>query len=288
MVKKRVLITGKNSYIGSKFLQWVKQNHIAFEVETVSVRDESWKNIKFSHYDTVLHLAGIAHVSTDPKLEDIYYKVNRDLSLEIAKYSKEAGVKQFILMSSIIVYGDSTPAKKQIDRNTTPIPSNFYGKSKLQAEEGISLLESDSFKVAIIRPPMVYGKDCKGNFPRLSKIAQKFPIFPDYDNIRSIIHIDNLCEFIKLLIENEDRGLFFPQNKELVKTSQLVKLLAEIHGKNIKFTRIFNPFIKFLVRYIPLFNKVFGNLAYTKEISRYKENYQVRDLEESIKLTEFL
>lgn len=199
----------------------------------LSVRGTEWKEHDFSIYDVVLHVAGIAHVSTDPSKEQQYYKVNRDLAIEVAEKAKQEHVKQFIFTSSIIVYGDGSHINKKriIDKNTKPQPSNFYGNSKLQAEKGISLLESDDFKVVIIRPPMIYGKGSKGNYPKLASYARKLPIFPDIDNERSMLHIDNLCEFIRLIIKNEERGFFFPQNIEYVKTSELVKRIADVYGK---------------------------------------------------------
>src|SRR5690554_7057205 len=144
-------------------------------------------------------------------------------------------------MSSIIVYGDSSGNKRVITRETVPTPSNFYGNSKLQAEQGITPLESDGFKIVILRPPMIYGKGSKGNYPRLAKLARKVPVFPDIDNQRSMLHIDNLCEFIKLMIDNKESGLFFPQNKEYVKTSEMVRLIADVHGKKIRLMKVFNP-----------------------------------------------
>lgn len=283
---KKILITGKNSYIGTSVEKWLAKNSDKYTVDTVDTRGDDWKKKDFSGYDVVFHVAGIAHVSSDPKLEDLYYEVNTKLTIETAKKAKVEGVKQFIFMSSIIVYGDSTRGIEVIDRNTIPRPSNFYGNSKLQAEKGIDKLASDDFKVVILRPPMIYGKDSKGNYPLLSKFARKSPIFPNIDNQRSMLHIDNLCEFIKLMIDNEESGLFFPQNKEYVKTSDLVKTISEIHGKKIWITKIFDPILKLMFR-VSIVNKVFGNLVYEKSISEYdKGEYRVRGFKESIELTE--
>ena len=283
---KRVLITGKNSYIGTSLENWLMREPDKYKVDTVDMKDGSWKEKDFSQYDVVFHVAGIAHVSSDPKMEDLYYKVNRDLTIETAEKAKAEGVKQFIFMSSIIVYGDSSSSKRVIDKNTVPTPSNFYGNSKLQAEEGIRPLEDDNFKIVILRPPMIYGKGSKGNYPRLAKLARKVPVFPDIDNQRSMLHIDNLCEFIKLMIDNKESGLFFPQNKEYVKTSEMVRLIANVHGKKIRLTKVFNPFIKLMYR-IGTVNKVFGNMVYDKSMSEYdKGNYQLKDLRESILRTE--
>lgn len=283
---KNILITGKHSYIGTSLEKWLMREPDKYRVDTIDMKDGSWKEKGFSEYDVVFHVAGIAHVSSDPKMEDLYYKVNRDLTIETAEKAKAEGVKQFIFMSSIIVYGDSSSSKRVIDKNTVPTPSNFYGNSKLQAEEGIKHLESDDFKIVVLRPPMIYGKGSKGNYPRLAKMAKKIPLFPDIDNERSMLHIDNLCEFIKIMIDYEETGLYFPQNKEYVKTSELVKAIAEAHGKKIMMTKIFNPVLRLMFG-IGIVNKVFGNLVYEKSMSDYdKANYRIRDFKESIELTE--
>jgi len=279
---KKILITGKTSYIGGMFTEWVEQWPEQYEIDAISVRGDDWKDVDFSPYDTVFHVAGIAHVSSDPELEEKYFKVNRDLTIEVARKAKADGVKQFIFMSSIIVYGTQN---EFIDEHTKPNPDNFYGESKIQAEVGIRPLQDEGFNVAIIRPPMIYGKDSKGNYPLLSKLAQLTPIFPDYDNKRSMLHIDNLAEFIRLIIDNEDKGVFYPQNKEYVKTSDMVKMISKVHNKRLFQTKLFNPIIRPLTR-INLVNKVFGNLAYDMELSDYKNNYRNRDFNETIEYTE--
>src|SRR5699024_6719564 len=162
---------------------------------------------------------------------------------------------------------------------------NFHGHSKLQAEQVILPLQDENFDVAIIRPPMIYGKGSKGNYPLLSKLAQITPIFPDYDNQRSMLHVDNLTEFIRLLIDNDDFGIFFPQNEDYVKTSDMVRIISEVHGKKMFQTRLFNPIIKLLTR-VNLINKVFGNLVYDKDLSNYKYNYTYKIFYKTIIMTE--
>jgi len=285
---RKILITGANSYIGTSFEKWLQQWPEDYSIGTVDMIGNAWKNKSFAGYDVVFHVAGVAHVSTDPKMEALYYKVNRDLTIETAKKAKADGVKQFIFMSSIIVYGDSSNInqKRVIDKNTIPQPSNFYGDSKLQAEEGIKPLESDDFKIVVLRPPMIYGKGSKGNYPKLAKMARKLPVFPDVDNERSMLHIDNLCEFTSLMIENEENGVFFPQNREYVRTSEMVELIAKVHGRRVILTSVFNPLLSLLGKRVGIVNKAFGNLVYLKEMSEYKDNYRFRNLEESIIATE--
>ncbi|MDC7236746.1 MAG: NAD-dependent epimerase/dehydratase family protein [Sphaerochaetaceae bacterium] len=280
---KKILITGANSYIGTSVEKWLMKEPENYQVDTLDMQDENWRDYDFSPYDTVFHVAGIAHVSADPKLKDLYYKVNTDLTIETAKKAKNEKVKQFIFMSSIIVYGDSSSKDRVITRETIPTPSNFYGDSKLQAEKGIKPLRDDNFKVVILRPPMIYGPGSKGNYPRLSKLAQKTPIFPDFPNQRSMLFIDNLCEFIKLMIDNNETGLFFPQNKEYVSTTDLVKQIAKAHNHKILFTKIFNPFIKLMFK-SQIIKKIFGNMVYNQN------NYEWNQISfnSSIKRTEGL
>lgn len=283
---KNILITGVNSYVGNSLADWLNKEPDKYKIEKISLRNDKWKQHDFSGYDVIVHVAGIAHVSTDPKMEELYYKVNRDLTIEVAKKAKSDEVKQFIFLSSIIVYGEVKENNGIITRDTIPNPSNFYGKSKLEAEKGIESLESEHFKVAIIRPPMIYGKGSKGNYPKLAKLARITPIFPDFDNKRSMIHIDNLTEFIRLMIDNEERGLFFPQNAEYVKTSEMVKLIAGVHGRKLLFIKLFNPFIRIFINRINIFSKIFGNLMFDQKLSFYEVNYNVNNFKESIIKTE--
>ena len=281
---KKILITGKNSYIGTHVKEWLKKDEKQYEVVELDVKTQEWMKEDFSKYDTILHVAGIAHVSTNKRLEDLYYKVNRDLAIEIAKKAKQQKVKQFIFMSSMIIYGDDKRIgeKKIIANDTVPEPKNFYANSKLQAEEGIKQLESENFKTVIIRTPMIYGPDCKGNFQKLKKIAKLSPIFPDIENERSMIYIDNLCKFIKEVIDTEKDGIFYPQNKEYVSTKQIIQVMAENMNKKIHFIKLFNPLLKLMSKKINLINKVFGTKIYAKELSG-EFNYIVVDNEESIR-----
>ncbi|MED4179731.1 NAD-dependent epimerase [Priestia megaterium] len=283
---KKVLITGINSYVGKSVKKWLDKYPNIYSVHTISLKNDSWKEKNLSQYDVVLHVAGIAHVSSDPKLEDLYYKVNRDLTVDIAKKAKAEGVKQFIFMSSIIIYGNSDINNGVIDQATVPVPSNFYGNSKLQAEKSIIPLENDNFKIVILRPPMIYGKGSKGNYPKLANLARRTPFFPNFKNKRSMLHIDNLCEFIRLMINNRESGIFFPQNNEYVQTSELVRLIAETYGKKVMLIKIFNPILSVINQRIEVFNKIFGDLVYSMELSNYKQDYRVYSLRESILVTE--
>jgi nucleoside-diphosphate-sugar epimerase len=257
---KKILITGANSYIGTSFEKWLAQWQDEYIVDTVDMIDGTWKEKDFSKYDVVFHVAGIAHIKETKENASLYYKVNRDLVYEVAKKAKVDGIKQFIFLSSMSVYGMEAGV---ISKDTVPAPNSNYGKSKLQAEELIAQLEDSIFSIAVLRPPMIYGEGCKGNYIRLEKFALKSPIFPDIKNKRSMIEIDTLCAFVKLLIHEGSRGLFLPQNEEYVCTSEMVKKIAEMHGKKMHMTKLFNPLLKLFK--IGMVNKVFGDLVYEKD-----------------------
>jgi len=278
---KKVLITGANSYVGTSLEAWLNKYYENYSVDTIDMKNESWKEQNFSGYDSVVHVAGIAHIKETKKNADMYYKINRDLAYAAAQKAKNESVKQFIFLSSMSIYGME---RGFIFKDTAARPAGNYAKSKFDAENLITLLNDENFKIAILRPPMIYGKGCKGNYPKLSKLAKKIPVFPDINNKRSMIYINNLCEFIRILIDDGAKGIYFPQNKEYVSTTELVKLISQIHKKNIKFTKLFNPIIRIFK--ISVVNKIFGDLVYDKSISEYNKNYIVSDFISSIEETE--
>ncbi len=288
---KKILITGAGSYIGTSFEEYMKQWPDKYSTDTVDMIDGSWRDKDFSHYDSVYHVAGIAHSDSGKISEErakLYYRVNTDLTIETAKKAKAEGVRQFIFMSSAIVYGDSAPiGKKKIITKDTPVnPANCYGDSKVKAEDGIREIEDENFKVVILRPPMIYGKGSKGNYPVMAKMAQKLPLFPYVDNCRSMLYIENLMEFVRLMVENEESGTFWPQNPQYSNTSELVREIAKVHGKKVVLIKGFTWALKIMSHCTGIVNKAFGNLAYDQDMSEYKDKYQYVDLQQSIKCTE--
>ena len=289
---KRILITGANSYIGTSFEQYIKESFgDRYTVDTLDMIDGSWRERDFSGYDSVYHVAGIAHSDNgriSAEKEKLYYAVNTDLTVETAKKAKADGVRQFIFMSSAIVYGESAPIgrKKIITKDTPTSPANCYGDSKVQAENGILPLADDSFRVVVLRPPMIYGKNSKGNYPILSKMAKKLPLFPYVKNERSMLYVENLCEFVRLMIENDENGIFWPQNERYSNTSELVRMIGAANGKRVRLVKGFGWALRILSPLTGLVNKAFGNLSYEMSMSEYKEEYRLYSIHQSIERTE--
>ena len=276
----RILITGKNSYIGNYVKAWLNEKEPSYIVEEISLRNLDLNKVSFKVYDVIFHVAGIAHISSNKGLIPEYFRVNRDLAIEVANKAKQEGVKQFIFMSSIAIYGDDRPIGDftPIDVNN-PKPTNPYGQSKLEADIAIQKLYDEVFKVSILRIPMVYGVKSKGNFPKLENMARKLAIFPKIENRRSVINVLSLAELIRLIIIKNHFGIFYPQDNDYFSTSKFIKdLRTKIYKKTA-----FIPFLSAILRMLSLIlkpiNKIYGNKFYEFKYSIYKGlNYQIENV----------
>jgi len=288
---KRILITGINSYLGKCFKRYI-EGFPGYSTVSISMRDGSWRDEDFTGIDTVFHVAGLAHSDNgriSAEKARMYYSINTDLTEELAGKAKAEGVHQFIFMSSAIVYGDSAPVgeRRRIERGTMCSPANAYGDSKLQAEYRLKKLADERFRVAILRPPMIYGPGCKGNYPVLSLFAQHLHFFPRVDNERSMLFVGNLMAFVKLMIDNDEEGTFFPQNAEYSNTSELVRMIAQAHGRRIRLVGGLTGLLKVMGAFMGLVNKAFGSLSYDMALSDYPGgDYRKYTLQESIEITE--
>lgn len=284
---KRVLITGAGSYVGTNVMRWLQQDPANFYIEAVDTFGDNWKQADYSKFDVVYHVAGIAEVDGKKGMEDLYYKVNTDLTITIAKHAKEAGVKQFIFMSSMIVYKETRSLSPNvITPDTKPAPNAVYGDSKLKAEIGLHELECETFRVCILRPPMIYGPNSKSNLLRLGKLGTKLPVFPAWQNKRSMLYIDNLSEFVKYAVLKELKGTFYPQNKEFGSTVEIVRFFAQKYNHRIWITPLLNPFVVLGSWFLAPVPKMFADSYYVPEMSKMDFDYQLVSFEESLKKIE--
>ena len=288
---KRILITGANSYLGKSLAAYLGQWPEEFQVEAISVRDDSWKEADFHTFDAIYHTAALVHMEQnkqDPAQAEFYDRVNTRLPIAVAEKAKAEGVGQFIFLSTAAIYGCTAPYGKTITitADTPANPVDNYGTSKWKAEQGLRALEDGSFHVAVLRPPMIYGKGCKGNYRALETMARKLPFFPAISNERSMLYVGNLNELVRLLLQSGEGGTFCPQNREYVNTSQLVRRIAQVQGKRLVLIPGFGWALSLLRHMTPAVDKAFGSLCYDHALSQYTQNYCLWDFPASVRESE--
>lgn len=265
---KKILIVGANSYIGNEFEKHIMNKCSCHDemqtkeqviIEKVHASNGDWKYVNYEQYDVVIILAAIVHQKEKNGMEELYRQVNYNMPIDIATKAKSAGVKQLIFMSTAAVYGS---AVTHITKDTEPNPDTLYGKSKLEAEYKLREMETEDFRVAIIRPPMVYGEGCKGNYTRLVKLATYNPIYPKIHNKRSMIHIENLCDYMEDIIQNSRGGLFLPQDEIYVDTIMMIKRIREAQGKRTIIIPGTAWLVKLAMKHVGVVRKMFGDWYY--------------------------
>ena len=276
---KKILISGAGSYIGSSLASFLAQWPRDYQVDTLDVIGEAWKTADITGYDAVFHVAGIAHQKETEENRHLYFEVNRDLAVAMAKKAKEAGIPQFIFMSTMSVYGMESGI---ITPDTRPQPRNSYGLSKWEAEEAMGALVCDTFRVAVLRPPMVYGKNCRGNFQTMKKLVEKSPVFPAVKNRRSMVSITNLCSFVRLTVDEQLSGVFFPQNAEPVNTTEMARIMADTLGRRVWFSRLAGLAVTVLAAVYPTARKAFSSLVY-EGCEQHGYRYCVEDFDSSVR-----
>lgn len=281
---KKVLLIGVGGYVGGRFKEYMKR-YPDYEISEVSSMNREWDKISFKGFDAVYNVSGLAHANARQGTEEQYYAVNGQLPIDVATKAKKEGVPIFIQMSSMIVYGNMSPLGKQkiITKETIPASPTIYGKSKMIAENGLHNLEDIKFQVAIIRPPLIYSENARDNFPKLVFFAKTMPLFPDLKNQQSMLYVDNLCELVHLIIDNNQGGTYYPQQEAYIETSKIVGDIAKAVGNHMWQTKIFNPFLRLLSKNIVIMQKAFGSITYDMNISNHFEGkYRVVSYEESI------
>ena len=280
-MKENILITGTNGYLQNHISHFLKKND--YNTNCISLRNNEWKKKNFKEFDTAIHLAGIVHQKKSINLKN-YIDVNARLTYDFAKKCKADGIRHFIFFSTMSVYGENGSLKKEIeikDKKKTN-PNTNYGISKLYAEKLLWKLNDDNFKITIVRPPMIYGKDSPGNFYSLIKIGKIFPIFPKINNKRSAIYIDNLSNYIDMIIRKKHYGILHPQDPDYLSTNYVLKLVAEYFDNKIYFLKIPWLFLS-LLNNLTIFKKVYGNLTYSRNIDNVHKDYEEVTLSEALK-----
>lgn len=282
----KILIIGKNSYIGNHLDEWCSnQGHEVYQLDVLTI---DWENYDYSSYNTIVHVAGIVH-QPNCKDESLYHQANTVLPIEIASRAKQQGVRSYVFLSTMAVFGTKKRLNKNIITSNTPTtPIGLYGKSKLAAEEGLLRLQDSCFNVVIVRPPNVYGKNCKGGYiSGFVKVVRWLPVIPvAYTEVKqSILFIDNLCEFIRLAIEQKRHGVFMPQDERTVSAVDIVTTIAKVLGKNLRSSRILG-IGAYLGCFVPVIQKGYGGVEYDMTLSNVDGmDYVVVPFEEAMKRT---
>ena len=275
---KKILIYGKGSYIGEHYKEGLQS--AGHHVDMIDSMLQKPGEFSVLGYDVVINVVGIAHIKITQDMKDLFFKINTDYAVRLCEISKKQGVGQYIYMSSMNVYGDTSECIKSRDQEG---PKNFYGESKLRADLLIHAMADENFKVASVRPPVVYGKGCKGNFNPLVKLARVACVFPKYNNVRSIIHIDNLTSFMCRLVEKGDGGFYHPQNDDYTSTTELVVAIRTALGKKTLLIPGFSWVIRLLMKFVGMADRAVSDDYYSKELSRYGDSsYCQVDFIESI------
>ncbi|MFY4787720.1 NAD-dependent epimerase/dehydratase family protein [Aliarcobacter butzleri] len=273
----KLLITGSNGFIGNYFINNYKSK---YNIETFSFLKDDINSLDCRYLDAVFHLSALVHQMGGASASE-YEKINVTQTLQLAKKAKESGVKHFVFMSTVKVYGEETNSK--YTENTVCNPEDDYGKSKLKAEQELQKLEDENFKISIIRTPIVYGYGVKANIKNLINLVNKVPVLPfgKIKNKRSMVYIGNLSHLVDEIITQEKQGIFLACDDEPLSTSKLIELIAKNIEKKTYLIKI--PFFETLLKILkPSFHKrLYGSLeidnTITKERLNLKNPYSVED-----------
>lgn len=265
-----ILITGKDSYIGTHIKAHLEQSgHTAQELDTIG---DTWQQAELSRYDAVVHVAAIVHEDAKTASQELFEKVNVELPVAIAEKAKAAGVKHFVFLSTMAVYGADkalTAEDSTVRTDAELKPVSLYGKSKLEAEHRLSELTEDSFCVSFVRPPNVYGPGCKGNYmPLFRKLSKLLYICPRaFTDVRqSMLYIDNLSELIRLIVEQRRGGVFLPQDDVIPSTVDLIVGIRRAHGKKTHCSGFLGLFVRLFGTLSPV-KKLYGGVCYAEQDS---------------------
>ena len=271
----KILLTGAKGFIGSYFQEHYKDQ---YDIQTFSFQNDELDSLDLSGFESIIHLSALVHQMGGADEEE-YERINVGNTIALAQKSKQSGVKQFIFMSSVKVYGEESDTAYA--ENTKCEPQDDYGKSKLEAEKQLINMEDDDFTVSILRTPIVYGARVKANIQNLIKLVNKVPILPfrGIENRRSMVYIGNLCEMINRLCETQLSGIFLAGDDRPVSTTELIELIAKELDKTIYLVNIpfFEPLLKSLKPsfHKRLYESLEVNNRMTKEILNMENPYSV-------------
>ena len=304
----KICLTGSTGFVGRKLCSYLleKSHEIIAPVRNQNLTSfPSHKNLKFIYVgdegntkdysksltqtDLVIHCAARAHVMKESKNDPLrsYRKVNVDDTLNLAKQAASYGVKRFIFLSSIKVNGEHTLPFQSFNHDDIPKPEDPYGISKFEAEEGLrEIANKTQIEIVIIRAPLIYGEEVKGNFLRLLELTSKgIPLpFANINNKRSLVGIDNLIDLIYCCVNHPKAAgeVFLVSDDKSISTTELIKKINETMGKSLKLFPIPVFIFKLLGRLIGkskeidrLFGSLTINISHTCDLLDWKPKFSL-------------
>lgn len=269
---KNILVTGASGFIGRNY----KSNATyKSNIVSVSLQNTKLEEIDLTNINSIVHLAGIAHRMNQPSGQ-IYYDINSTLTTNLALKAKKSGVKQFVFISTIKVYGDKEGFDINFEEDSLCLPNDDYGKSKREAEQSLLKLSDSKFKVAIVRPSLVYGAGVKGNLEKLMKlVSKKYKLpFGNINNKRSMVYVGNLIALIDTIIKQKAEGVFIAGDKQPISTSYLIQNIQKNFGQKkhlFSLPGLFRNLIKTLKP--ELYKRLFCSLVVDNSITNQKLNF---------------
>jgi nucleoside-diphosphate-sugar epimerase len=252
----KVLLTGANGFVGSAAaLHLAGRGHLVLgQARSLASLNSLLNNELVAHgikglesdltdisdiaaalqdCQAVLHCAARVHQVRETAADPIaaYRQVNRDATLALARAAAHAGVQRFVYLSSVKVHGTSSPANKPLKSNDAVKPTDPYGQSKYEAEQGLKDIAADTgMQVVVVRPPLVYGPGVKANFLSMMRWLQRGIPLPlgAIHNQRSLIGLGNLVDLLELCLTHPSAAnqTFLASDGQDVSTTELLQAMA--------------------------------------------------------------
>jgi UDP-glucose 4-epimerase len=247
----KILVTGGSGFVGNALLKHSSFSSALVIGRTKPSSDNDYVKISLDAatdysvllkgVDVIIHLAARAHVMDDKSnnpLEEFRF-INTHATLNLAAQAAKIGVKRFIFVSTAKVLGEKTSQSIRFTAFDSLCPQDPYSVSKAEAEMGLQkIAQESSMDLVIIRPPLVYGPEVKGNFEKLIRlISLKVPLpLESINNRRSMVSVDNLVDLIAKCItaKNAENQVFMVSDDHDLSTPELIRMICRSKGINSK------------------------------------------------------
>jgi nucleoside-diphosphate-sugar epimerase len=279
----KVGVTGGNGFIGKKIILELLKKHMNIisiqrslqNIDGVEIRNFDLSNINektneiFSDIDVIIHTASLVHNRSANRKN--YKKINFDATIKLVEICRSVGVQYFIFLSTVGVYGVNSSVEKISLKNKVN-PISEYAKSKLDVEN-ILLSINSTMKVSILRLPLVYGDDAKGNFRLLEKIADTpIPLpFLNIKNKRSMVSVENVAKIIGVMVSNKNKylGLHLLVEKKSFSTEEIIKTIKINKERRLLLFPVPEVLMKFIMNMLgqkKLYQQLFEDLEFKSSI----------------------